>query len=179
MNHRLGADVVLVSQTSIRSIEALDHALEALGADHELGAAGSLRLVIGPGGVFVVGLAAGNPEVGHEVAVASRSTRDTLADHLSYPPFVDAVVIDDDNVVSHDEANIVPSDLLEAAFGGHCLGEDVVALLTKQLQRGALEPWSPLRAEAMEPPARSDQEVALDLAFLNGAHKRNLAGPGT
>lgn len=176
------ADIRCVSQTSIRSIEEMDRELRTLGSAHALAAAGNLRLVIGPGGVFVVGLATGNAGIGHEVAVASRSTRDVLADHLPYAPFVEAVVIDDDEIVSHDEANIVPSDLLVAAFGGHCLAPEMIALLVKQLRSGALSPWHPLDADDLaerRPQRPADEQVAMDLAFLDGHGRLGLSRPGT
>ena len=152
------------------SVDDVDRQLSRLDGRYQLATAEDLRLVIGPGGVFVVGIPDGDGKTAR-VAEASRRTRETIAEHLTYVPFVDAVVVDVSGTVSHDEVSVVPPDLLTTVFGGHNLGPEMVDLLVDHLYRDLLAPWVPKRRTLVTGAAAPTEPIVIDLdALERGTH---------
>ncbi len=80
-----------------KSVEHIDGLLADLSPMYTIASQGSARFVAGPTGVFV--LVYGGDDLGRAAELAARlapTTRATLADHLSWVPFVDAVVVTGD-----------------------------------------------------------------------------------
>src|SRR5215203_1949833 len=104
-----------------KSVEHFDGVLADLSPMYTIASQGSARLVAGPTGVFV--LVFGGDDIGWATELAARlapATRATLADHLSWVPFVDAVVVTaqderrsaDDDLPAPGPATAVPIDML-------------------------------------------------------------------
>jgi hypothetical protein len=94
--------------------DGVDRALAALPGDFCLAGAGTARLVVGPPGAFV--LEACTPVrldvSAARVAGLAVATRAILADHVSWVPFVDGLVVLDGGRATHPAVTVVPSDLL-------------------------------------------------------------------
>ena len=164
------ADEAGVSTTGFGSVDEVDRLLSRLDGRYQLATAEDLRMVIGPGGVFVVGMPGDDGDTSR-VAEASRRTRETIAQHLTYVPFVDAVVVDVTGTIPHDEVSVVPPDLLTTVFGGHSLSPEMVDLLVDHLYRDLLIPWIPKGRTLVAGPPAGNGPLVIDLdALERGTH---------
>lgn len=153
-----------------KSVEHVDGLLADLSSSYTVGSQGSARLVAGPTGVFVVVI--GGDDVGWAAELAARlapATRSTLADHLSWVPFVDAVVVTDTGgrrgaavePPATEGATAVPVDLLgEVLVEGRAVVElSVLDVIDDLLRADALGPWKvgigggPAKIDLCEPTA--------------------------
>jgi len=134
--------------------DPIDRLLAELSPLYTTASQGAARFVAGPSGVFV--LVSGGDDLGQAAERAARLaavTRAALADHLSWVPFVDAVVVTaagarnkapsppNDDVAAH--ATAVPLDLLgEVLVEGRRVIDDAAFRTINQLLRDeALSPW--------------------------------------
>lgn len=135
-----------------RTVERIDSLLADLAPMYTIGSHGTARLVAGPTGVFVV--VSGGDDVGWAAELAARlapATRSSLADHLSWVPFVDAVVVTAPNGRRPAEtdppgpegATAVPIDLLaEVLIEGRAVVElSVLGQIDDLLRTAELSPW--------------------------------------
>ena len=135
-----------------KTVEQVDGLLAELSPMYTIASQGSARFVAGPTGVFVVVF--GGEDVRRATELAARlapTTRATLADHLSWVPFVDAVVVtpeDGRHSPGHDlhagtGATAVPFDMLvEVLVEGRAVIEfAVLGLIDDLLRENALGPW--------------------------------------
>jgi hypothetical protein len=135
-------------------VEHIDGLLAELSPMYTIASQGAARFIAGPSGVFV--LVIGGDDVDRAAERAGRlaaATRAALADHLSWVPFVDAVVVTapDDHRL-HDvaqgvtgvaPATAVPLDMLaEVLVEGRAVIEFAALGLIDELLHGeALAPW--------------------------------------
>ena len=75
------------------TIADLDDALSQLPAHFVIGQLDDARLVVGPTGCTVLLAQASGPAPEHTSSELAQQTRLSLADHLSWVPFVDALVV--------------------------------------------------------------------------------------
>jgi hypothetical protein len=135
-----------------KSVEHVDSLLAELSPMYTIASQGAARLVAGPTGVFV--LVFGGDDVGRATELAARlapATRAALADHLSWVPFVDAVVVTrekgrrskDHDVRATVGATAVPIDMLgEVLVEGRAVIEfAVLGVIDDLLREDALGPW--------------------------------------
>lgn len=120
----------------------LDEMLSALSADIVVGRRGSthrenLRLVASAGGVFVLDPDPIDIDADDTTGRVADRTREQLAEHLSWVPFVDWMVVVDE----WTDQGAVPLDMVSATLlQGHALPRDVIASISGLLVRGSLAP---------------------------------------
>jgi hypothetical protein len=148
------------SQRSIRL--AVDTVVRALPPSYLVGVHQDARLVIGPTGAFVL-----LPGTSPSRALArdadrlhrlTEATRDALCDHLSWVPFLDALVVTAGDLVRSPEITVAPLDLLSVVLTE---GPEVIDAATRLAVRqvladGKLVGWSRLVADQSRPDARID-----------------------
>jgi hypothetical protein len=136
-----------------KTVEQIDGLLAELSPMYTIASQGSARFIAGPTGLFVVVF--GGDDIGRATELAARlapTTRATLADHLSWVPFVDAVVVTPPNgrhaPAGHDlsattGATAVPIDMLgEVLVEGRAVIEfAVLGLIDDLLRENTLGPW--------------------------------------
>jgi hypothetical protein len=135
-------------------VEHIDGLLAELSPMYTVASQGAARFVAGPSGVFVLVL--GGDDVDAAADRAGRlaaATRASLADHLSWVPFVDAVVVtaaDDSRrqpatraVPGVAPATAVPLDMLgEVLVEGRAVIEfSALGVIDDLLRDEALTPW--------------------------------------
>ncbi len=128
------------------SLEQIDLVLRGLPASHVVGSAGASRLVLGPTGAFVVfpddhdGLT--RDAAANHLAIA---TRETLADHLRWVPFVDALLITATDSEPRAHATVVTLDLLSSVLldGPIVIDTDSCRTVGSLLHAGTLAGWRP------------------------------------
>ena len=138
------------------TVEHIDGLLAELSPFYTIASQGSARLVAGPTGVFVLVLSGDDVERATELAARlAPATRAALADHLSWVPFVDAVVVigQDGRRAPHDAAThsstgasdaiAVPVDMLgEVLVEGRAVIElSALGVIEELLRDEALAPW--------------------------------------
>jgi len=137
------ADLKKVSGSD-STLDALDAVLGALPEPVVIGHDGYRRLVASPGGIFVLDTSDGEVSaVADRAAVAARITREQLAEHLSWVPFVDWFVIAPAGTPAAH--SVLPVDLVETTvLEGHVVDDDVLAQVTKLVMGESLGPqWAP------------------------------------
>jgi hypothetical protein len=147
-----------VSVTHPTPLDGIDQVLAELPSTWVIGWLDETRLVIGPTGAFVLIPAqldvAGAAE--RAQALAGR-TRQMLARHLSWIPFIDAAVVTtaDKRTRSAVAAVVVPVDLLGEVLidGPPVIDQPALGVLATLLDRGELEDWQ----------ARPPTDVKIDL----------------
>lgn len=120
----------------------LDEILDGLPDEIGVGHSGGQRLVVSTAGVFVL-----DPEPDGTEAAAGAApglavvTRESLAEKLSWVPFVDWFIVTDEGAgASHLPADLVELTVLE----GHCVDDAISRRITTLLGFGALDPpWYP------------------------------------
>jgi hypothetical protein len=135
-------------------VEHIDGLLAELSPMYTIASQGAARFIAGPSGVFVLVL--GGDDVDRAAERAGRlaaATRASLADHLSWVPFVDAVVVtapDDQRrqpatqaIAGAAPATAVPLDMLgDVLVEGRAVVEFAsLGLIDDLLQDDALAPW--------------------------------------
>lgn len=126
-------------------LEGIDRILASLAEPRAIAAHEEARLVVGPTGAFVVlpgeDNLCGSAQRAHDLA---RETRDALAEHLSWVPFVDAVVVCDRcRSRDHTAATVVPFDLLPDMLreGTQVIDETLLAEVRELLRNQSLSVW--------------------------------------
>jgi hypothetical protein len=134
--------------------DPIDRLLADLSSVYTTASQGAARFVAGPSGVFV--LVSGGDDLGQAAERAARLaavTRTALADHLSWVPFVDAVVVTaagahrrpagpaNEEITVH--ATAVPLDLLgEVLVEGRAVIDDAALdVIGTLVGNDALVPW--------------------------------------
>jgi hypothetical protein len=133
-----------VSQTEPIGCDRVDRALAGLPRGALVAGAGDARLVAGDTGAFVL-VPAGDAAAGaaERAARLAEATRDALADHLSWVPFVDAVVVVRPDEAAHGPATAVPLDLLVTVLseGRHVIAAPTLARIAALLAGHQLGTW--------------------------------------
>jgi hypothetical protein len=132
----------------------LDGLLDELAPIYTIASQGSARFVAGPSGVFVLVSAGDEPARAAEIAARlAAATRTALADHLSWVPFVDAVVVTDElghrrkanteTLPDGTPATAVPLDMLGEVLveGRPMIGDTALVVLNRLIRTGRLSPW--------------------------------------
>ena len=122
------------------SARALDAGLSQLARQVTLAHSGKNRLMVGPGGMFVLRpLEAGDnaAEAIAEVEHLATETRERFARHMAWVPFVDWFVVGE----SRSDCTVLPPDLLAAtALERDAIEPDVVDELSSLVDAGELSP---------------------------------------
>jgi hypothetical protein len=131
-----------------RIVREIDEALASLPGEYAVGSLDQARLVAGPAGAFVLtGFPGADPSPEAAVATINRMAADlraALADHLSWVPFVDTLlVVDTEPVPLSGGAAVVPVDLLETTVveGRAVVDERALTVIRDLLRRGQLGGW--------------------------------------
>jgi len=134
--------------------EHLDELLSELAPIYTIASQGAARFVAGPSGVFVLVSGRDDPSRAAETAARlAAATRANLAEHLSWVPFVDAVVVtagDSNRRTGSAEASLesplataVPFDMLgEVLVEGRTMVDEAALVVVNRLIRtDRLSPW--------------------------------------
>lgn len=130
-----------MSSPRANSARALDAALSRLAREVTLAHSGKNRLMIGRGGMFV--LRPIEPEDNaaeaiHELEKLAGLTRERIAGHLAWVPFVDWFVVGDDK---RTDCTVLAPDLVPAtALERETIGEAVLDDLRRLVDTGDLAP---------------------------------------
>jgi hypothetical protein len=138
-----------VSGTEPIGCDHLDRVLADLGCGAITAVAGDARLVAGDAGTFVLLPGGDAPAAAAERAARlAEATREALADHLSWVPFVDAVVVVRPGealagTATAGPATAVPIDLLIGVLseGRHLVAVTTLARIAALLADGGLGAW--------------------------------------
>lgn len=125
-----------------RTYQGIDEALAALPDMYAVGSHGDARLVAGPAGAFVVVAAPDDEESAAAPATQlAAELRMLLADHLSWVPFIDTLLVTVEGTEA--EAAVVPVDLLldTVTNGRPVIDERALVRIRDLLRRGALGDW--------------------------------------
>jgi len=130
-----------VSSPSASSAHALDETLARLPGGVGLAHRGGDRFVTGPGGAFVLHPLEPHEALGDAVDHAhllAQTTRDRIARHLNWVPFVDWFVVDDgDNY----RIPVLPTSMVAAiVLKGHVIPPNVADELHHHIAAGGLAP---------------------------------------
>ncbi len=134
-----------MSSPSASSARALDEILSRLSGAVGIAHRGPDRLSIGPGGVFVLHPleSSESPRDAAEHAwLLAETTRDRIADHLTWVPFVDWLVIAEaySAHIPSLPSGLVATTLLE----GHAIPPTIANELRRSVSMGNLSPlWQP------------------------------------
>lgn len=134
-----------MSMTHTVSLEQIDLVLGGLPSSHIVGSAAASRLVLGPSGAFVL-----LPDAGEDFARDAAAnhlaiaTRENLAEHLRWVPFIDALLITAEDRAPQARATVVTLDLLPSVLLDGPLVIDAQACRTvgSLLHSGGLSGWS-------------------------------------
>lgn len=144
-----------MSSPRASSARVLDSALSQLAAGAKIAHSGRFRLMVGTGGVFVLrpleqkeNAAEAIDEVEHLASL----TRDRIAQHMAWVPFVDWFVVSDEPRI---DCTVLPSDLIGVtAFERDSLQAETVTELGELIDGGNLSPlWHKGIPAAWERPA--------------------------
>lgn len=131
-----------------RTSSSVDEVLDALSDDFAVASDQDLRLVIGPSGAFVLsvspsGTSSDLESLAARVSQHTASTRSVLADHLTWVPFIDSVVIGDLTHTSGTPVTVVPLDLLHETIteGRPVISATTLSRIRDLLRRGSLGSW--------------------------------------
>ena len=129
-----------------RTLHNIDEALASLPGEFAVASNGEARLVAGLAGAFVmvgVGGDTGPTEAAFMVSQLAADTRSALADHLSWVPFIDTLLVS----LSLDQTRMAPSTVpLDMVHATVCEGRQVVddralGVIRDLLRRGMLGDW--------------------------------------
>jgi hypothetical protein len=129
-----------------RSAVGIDEALASLPSDYAVASYGDSRLVIGPSGAFVL-VAAQTAEDRTSAATTleqlAARTRSALADHLSWVPFIDTLVVAPAHQVKRTVNGVVPVNMLLETIceGRPQVDERALGVVRDLLRRGQLGSW--------------------------------------
>lgn len=140
------ADSTGVTMTDIVTSSHIDDVLGSLPETTMVAESGTARLVMATTGIFVVMPATpdilGSTDQAHWLAA---ETRDVLATHLAWIPFVDAVVVCGDTPINDAlSATVVPIDLLSDLLceGLHIVSTSILHKIRLLIDRGGLAAWN-------------------------------------
>ncbi|WP_334144722.1 hypothetical protein [Rhabdothermincola sp.] len=125
------------------SLDGIDSVLAGLPPACVVASSGVARLVVGPPGAFVLLPSGADPSTTAERAGhLAATTRAALAEHVSWVPFIDAVVIHD-TPLRNGSATSVPLDLLPETLveGPVVIDPSTVAMIRHLLDEGQLPNW--------------------------------------
>lgn len=126
------------------SLDGVDAVLADLPPAYAVASSGAARLVVGPPGAFVLVPSGTDPSTAAERAGhLAATTRSALAEHVSWVPFIDAVVVVHDSPVHNGVATPVPLDLLPETLveGPVVIEPSTVATIRLLLDEGRLTSW--------------------------------------
>jgi hypothetical protein len=141
--HGARADESGVSAREIQPID-VDGVLAALRRGWSIASTDGARLVAGPTGAFVLVAAGQEPEAAADLAAyLAATTRSALAEHVSWVPFIDAIVVTGGGRGPKGPATPIPLDLLGEVLvqGPEMIEAEVLAIVADLLDRGELAGW--------------------------------------
>lgn len=122
----------------------VDTVLAALPASCSIGSSGEARLVVGPTGAFVLVPGGSDPlQSADRADRLAATTRTVLADHVSWVPFIDAIVVTGGRPPGAAAATPIPIDMLADVLvsGPEMIEADVLATVAALLDRSELASW--------------------------------------
>jgi len=134
----------------VERLPAVDAILDALPVEFCVACHGSLRLAIGPSGMFVLSTPPAHgpaePRAVEVIRVAA-DTRSALADHLSWVPFVDALLVTErgrQQPVGSPSLASVPIDLLRVTLveGRTVVTAKLLSSVRQLLRDDQFQPWA-------------------------------------
>ncbi len=135
------ADSRKVSSPSASIARALDDVLSRLPERVAVAHRGVDRLIIGPGGAFVLHPLDDHehPQIAAEHAQRlADATRDRFAQHLTWVPFVDWFIVGES---LQDEIAVLPSSLVATTvLEGHSIPRSVAEIIRRHISLGQLAP---------------------------------------
>lgn len=139
-------DTTGVTMTDAVTTTHIDNILDTLPDDVTVAASGNARLVMTQTGVFVILPAAVDVNRAADRAhLLATETRDLLASHLSWVPFVDAVVVcSNQSTTDSTAATVVPLDLLADLLreGVGVIDNDLLAKMCSLFAMNGFADWS-------------------------------------
>ncbi|MCX7619884.1 MAG: hypothetical protein N2037_03440 [Acidimicrobiales bacterium] len=131
-----------------RTTNSIDGVLDSLPDEFAVASDDDLRLVIGPSGAFVlsISLAGNSPDLNslaERVSQRTAATRSILADHLTWVPFIDGVVVGNGTALSRAPVTVIPFDLLHETIteGRELIASTTISQIRDLLRRGLLGSW--------------------------------------
>lgn len=128
------------------SLHSVDRVLSSLPSAFSVASSGEARFVLGPPGAFVL-LAAGEGEDrgADRAALLAATTRTALAEHLSWVPFIDAVIVTAGRHRAAPSATAVPLDMLAELLteGPSVIEAAVLSSVTELIADERLSTWRP------------------------------------
>ncbi len=127
------------------SLDQIDLVLGNLPTTHIVGSAAASRLVVGPNGAFVL-LPDAVEELARDAAAnhLAVATRETLAEHLRWVPFVDALLVTAEDREPQAQATVVTLDLLSFVLldGPLVIDPDACRTVGSLLHAGTFAGWA-------------------------------------
>lgn len=139
-------------------VTGVDRVLGSLFDHRSIGGNGSARLAIGSTGLFVV-VPGTDDSTARTANALAAATRESLVDHLSWIPFIDAVLACDRlHEGCTNLATVVPLDLLDRVLreGSRLIDDTLLGLLLGLLSDGALDPWHLMTSSPTDDGVRID-----------------------
>lgn len=159
-----------MSETEPIGCDRVDRVLARLRAGAVVAVAGEARLVASDAGAFVLLPADAEPtRAGEQAARLAEATRHALADHLSWVPFVDAVVVVRPGEDAGGSVTAVPVDLLATVLveGPRQIADPTLARIAALVAQGRLCAWRATTAAhggRIDPCPPADAPPAVPLA---------------
>jgi hypothetical protein len=126
------------------SLDSVDRVLTSLPAPFAVASSGEARFVLGPPGAFVL-LASGDDvaQSADRATLLAATTRTALAEHLSWVPFIDAVVVTTANQRAAQSATAVPLDMLAELLteGPIVIDASAIEAVTALIDEARLSTW--------------------------------------
>ncbi len=128
------------------TLNSIDEALASLPGNFAVASHDRARLVAGPAGVFVL-LGVTSSSTQHEAAFTvshlAADIRSGLADHLSWVPFVDTLLVSMGMGTARAAEAVVPIDLLHDTIceGRRVVDDRALGVIRDLLRRGLLGTW--------------------------------------
>ncbi|MEJ5254536.1 MAG: hypothetical protein WHS89_04230 [Acidimicrobiales bacterium] len=132
-----------VADTSLNGIDAV---LSRLPSAWLVASSGEARLVVGPAGAFVLMPPSTDPTTAAERArQLATTTRVALAEHVSWVPFIEAVVVLPESPLRNGVAASVPLDLLPETLieGPAVVDPGTLGAIRLLVEEGRLARWRP------------------------------------
>lgn len=129
-----------------RTLHNIDEALASLPGEFAVASNREARLVAGPAGAFVmvgVGGDTSPAEAAFLVSQLAADTRSALADHLSWVPFIDTMLVSLSVDQSRMPSSTVPLDLVHdmVCEGRQVVDDRALGVIRDLLRRGLLGDW--------------------------------------
>lgn len=129
-----------------RTSHSIDEALASLPGAFAVASQGEARLVAGPSGAFVLLGVPGPavpPNASFTLSQLAADTRSALADHLSWVPFIDTLLVRVADEGDTRNPAVVPLDLLRDTVceGRQVVDDRALGAIRDLLRRGLLGGW--------------------------------------